>query len=136
MRPAGWATACYEIFGACGIILSGLLMDRVFHGRGAKACFVYMLGCLIASFTFWKLDSDSLVLNILIMSMIGFFIYGPQCLIGCVAATIATKKSGDRDLRCPSVVQFCRAGDKLYAPTSDLDGLQVMFFPFIGKEGL
>lgn len=94
LKSAGWATACYEIFGACGIILSGLLMDRVFHGRGAKACFVYMLGCLIASFTFWKLDSDSLVLNILIMSMIGFFIYGPQCLIGCVAATIATKKSG------------------------------------------
>ncbi|MBE6382101.1 MAG: hypothetical protein E7049_03690 [Lentisphaerae bacterium] len=47
----------------------------------------------------------------------------------------ATKKSGDRDLRCPSVVQFCRAGEKLYAPTSDLDGLQVLFFPFIGKEG-
>lgn len=94
LKSAGWATASYEIFGAFGIILSGVLMDKVFKGRGAKACFVYMLGCLIASFVFWKLDSRSLVLNILVMSMIGFFIYGPQCLIGCVAATIATKKSG------------------------------------------
>lgn len=94
LKSAGWATACYEIFGAFGIILSGVLMDKVFKGRGAKACFVYMLGCLVASFAFWKLDSESLVLNILIMSLIGFFIYGPQCLIGCVASTIATKKAG------------------------------------------
>lgn len=94
LQSAGWATACYEIFGACGIILSGVMMDKVFKGRGAKACFVYMSGCLLFSFLFWKLDSESLVLNILIMSMIGFFIYGPQCLIGCVASTIATKKSG------------------------------------------
>ncbi|MBR4750344.1 MAG: MFS transporter [Thermoguttaceae bacterium] len=94
LQSAGWATACYEVFGAFGIILSGVLMDKVFKGRGAKACFVYMLGCLIASILFWKLDSGSLVLNILIMSVIGFFIYGPQCLIGCVASTIATKKSG------------------------------------------
>lgn len=94
LQSAGWATACYEIFGAFGIILSGILMDKVFKGRGAKACFVYMLGCGIASFIFWKLDSASLVLNILLLSMIGFFIYGPQCLIGCVASTIATKKSG------------------------------------------
>ncbi len=94
LKSAGWATACYEVFGAFGIILSGVLMDKVFKGRGAKACFVYMLGCLLASFMFWKLDSESLVLNILIMSLIGFFIYGPQCLIGCVASTIATKKAG------------------------------------------
>lgn len=94
LQSAGWATACYEVFGAFGIILSGVLMDKIFHGRGAKACFVYMLGCGIASFAFWRLDSDSLVLNILLLSLIGFFIYGPQCLIGCVASTIATKKSG------------------------------------------
>ena len=94
LQSAGWATACYEVFGAFGIILSGVMMDKVFNGRGAKACFVYMLGCGLASFAFWKLDSDSLILNILLLSFIGFFIYGPQCLIGCVASTIATKKSG------------------------------------------
>ncbi len=94
LQSAGWATACYEVFGAFGIILSGILMDKVFNGRGAKACFVYMLGCGLASLAFWRLDSESLMLNILLLSMIGFFIYGPQCLIGCVASTIATKKSG------------------------------------------
>lgn len=94
LQSAGWATACYEIFGACGVVLSGILMDKVFNGRGAKACFVYMLGCGVASFAFWRLDSESLALNILLLALIGFFIYGPQCLIGCVASTVATKKSG------------------------------------------
>ena len=94
LTSAGWATACYEIFGVFGVLLSGILMDKVFKGRGAKACFVYMLGCVVASFAFCKLDTESLVLHVLLLALIGFFIYGPQCLIGCVASTIATKKSG------------------------------------------
>ena len=92
LKAAGWATASYEIFGAFGIILSGFMMDKLFKGRGAKACFYYMLGCAGAAFLFWKFNSSNLVLNALLMSLIGFFIYGPQCLIGCVASTVATKK--------------------------------------------
>lgn len=93
LKAAGWATASYEIFGAFGIILSGFMMDKLFKGRGAKACFYYMLGCAGAAFLFWKFNSSNLVLNALLMSLIGFFIYGPQCLIGCVASTVATKKA-------------------------------------------
>lgn len=93
LKAAGWATASYEIFGAFGIILSGFMMDKLFKGRGAKTCFYYMIGCAAAAFLFWKFNSSSLVLNALLMSLIGFFIYGPQCLIGCVASTVATKKA-------------------------------------------
>ncbi|MBR4833684.1 MAG: MFS transporter [Thermoguttaceae bacterium] len=93
LKAAGWTTASYEIFGAFGIILSGFMMDKLFKGRGAKTCFYYMLGCAAAAFLFWKFNSESLVLNALLMSLIGFFIYGPQCLIGCVASTVATKKA-------------------------------------------
>lgn len=93
LKAAGWTTASYEIFGAFGIILSGFMMDKLFRGRGAKTCFYYMLGCAAAAFLFWKFNSSNLVLNALLMSLIGFFIYGPQCLIGCVASTVATKKA-------------------------------------------
>ena len=93
LKAAGWTTASYEIFGAFGILLSGFMMDKLFKGRGAKTCFYYMLGCAAAAFLFWKFNSESLVLNALLMSLIGFFIYGPQCLIGCVASTVATKKA-------------------------------------------
>ena len=93
LKAAGWTTASYEIFGAFGILLSGFMMDKLFRGRGAKTCFYYMLGCAGAAFLFWKFNSSNLVLNALLMSLIGFFIYGPQCLIGCVASTVATKKA-------------------------------------------
>ena len=52
-------------------------------------------------------------------------------------ALISSAGSGTRDLRCPAVVQYCREGESVRAPTSDAGGLKVTFFPFIGakKEG-
>ena len=50
-------------------------------------------------------------------------------------ALITSKAGGERALRCPAVVQYCRAGESVRAPTSEAGGLKVTFFPFIGKEG-
>ncbi len=51
-------------------------------------------------------------------------------------ALISSSATGSRALRCPAVVQYCRAGESIRAPTSDDGGLKVTFFPFCGKEGL
>lgn len=48
-------------------------------------------------------------------------------------ALISSDDYGRRDLRCPAVVQYCRKGESVRAPTSDSGGLKVVFFPFIGK---
>lgn len=48
-------------------------------------------------------------------------------------ALISSSDYGRRDLRCPAVVQYCRKGESVRAPTSDAGGLKVTFFPFIGK---
>ena len=48
-------------------------------------------------------------------------------------ALISSKATGERALRCPAVIQYCREGDKVRAPTSDDGGLKVTFFPFVGK---
>ena len=50
-------------------------------------------------------------------------------------ALITSKAGGERALRCPAVVQYCRAGESVRAPTSEAGGLKVTFFPFVGKEG-
>jgi hypothetical protein len=50
-------------------------------------------------------------------------------------ALISSKATGERALRCPAVIQYCREGEKVRAPTSDAGGLKVTFFPFVGKEG-
>ena len=50
-------------------------------------------------------------------------------------ALISSFATGERALRCPAVVQYCRKDEKVRAPTSDAGGLKVTFFPFVGKEG-
>ena len=42
---------------------------------------------------FWKVAGESKLLNTLLLCMAGFFIYGPQCLIGIAAANLATKRA-------------------------------------------
>jgi len=48
-------------------------------------------------------------------------------------ALISSSDYGRRALRCPAVVQYCKKGDKVRAPTSDEGGLKVTFFPFVGS---
>lgn len=50
-------------------------------------------------------------------------------------ALITSRATGVRDLRCPAVIQYCRKGEYVRAPTSEPTGLKVTFFPFVGEEG-
>lgn len=50
-------------------------------------------------------------------------------------ALITSRATGVRDLRCPAVIQYCRKGEYVRAPTSEPGGLKVTFFPFVGEEG-
>jgi len=69
------------------------LTDRVFGGRGARACLVYMALATLAVFVFWKLPVHSKVLSGMVLCAAGFFIYGPQALIGIIVANLATKRA-------------------------------------------
>ena len=93
LTKAGIISSAFELIGVFGMLASGFLMDRVFRGRGAKVCFFYMLGCTVTIFLFWNTQSTSVVINAVLIGLVGFFTYGPQCLIGVIAANIATKKA-------------------------------------------
>ena len=93
IASAGLVSSCYELVGVLGMLCGGLLMDRFFRGRGAKVCLLYMLGCTITMGLFWWVDSSSIKVNALFLAILGFFIYGPQCLIGVIATNVATKKA-------------------------------------------
>ncbi|MDR3198605.1 MAG: MFS transporter [Planctomycetaceae bacterium] len=93
VAQSGVVSSCYELIGVIGMLCSGLLMDKIFRGHGSKVCLLYMLGCTITMGLFWFTDSSSVLANALFLAVLGFFIYGPQCLIGVIAANIATKKA-------------------------------------------
>ena len=88
-----WMVAGYEGAGLIGILLGGWVTDRVFGGRGARACFFYMVGCTVALVLFWKLPNQTWVSSTILLCFAGFFIYGPQSLIGTAAANLGTKRA-------------------------------------------
>ncbi len=90
---ASWMVAAFEVSGVIGMLLAGWLTDRVFGGRGARACLVYMAMAGICVFAFWKLPAQSKTLSAVVLCAAGFFIYGPQALIGIIVANLATKRA-------------------------------------------
>jgi OPA family glycerol-3-phosphate transporter-like MFS transporter/OPA family sugar phosphate sensor protein UhpC-like MFS transporter len=89
----GWMIAGFEVSGLIGTLIAGWLTDKIFGGRGARMCIVCMLFGGIAMYFFWKAPSNNVGLNTVLLMTSGFFIYGPQALIGISAANLATKRA-------------------------------------------
>ena len=93
LKKAGWLVAGYEGFGILGMLSSGWMMDHIFKGRGGRAAVIYMLICTIAVFLFWRLPNESPFFYGVLLCIIGFFIYGPQALVGIIVANLVSKKA-------------------------------------------
>ncbi len=93
LSNAGWMVAAFEVAGITGMLTSGWLTDKLFGGRGSRVCLMYMALSLCSILAFWKISADSVTLNVVFLSLAGFFIYGPQCLVGIAVANLATKRA-------------------------------------------
>jgi OPA family glycerol-3-phosphate transporter-like MFS transporter/OPA family sugar phosphate sensor protein UhpC-like MFS transporter len=93
LSSATWIVAAYEASGLLGILAGGWITDRVFGGRAARACVFYMALCTVTLVAFLKLPQQSMTTSTLLMCLAGFFVYGPQSLIGAAAANLATKRA-------------------------------------------
>ncbi len=92
LTHASWMVAAFEACGIVGMLLSGWLTDRVFGGRGARVCVLYMVLAGLAILVFWKLPTQSPWISAVPLCLAGFFIYGPQALVGPITANLATKQ--------------------------------------------
>jgi len=93
LTHAGLTVACFEIGGIIGMLVGGIVTDRVFRSHAGRACVVYMLACTALVYLFWSHANDSVWLNAVLLFGTGFFIYGPQCLVGVIAANLGTKRA-------------------------------------------
>lgn len=93
LTHAGLTVACFEVGGVIGMLVGGVVTDRVFRSHAGRACVVYMLACTALVYVFWSYAGDSLWLNSSLLFGVGFFIYGPQCLVGVIAANLGTKRA-------------------------------------------
>jgi sugar phosphate permease len=75
------------------MLAGGWLTDRVFGGRPGRTCLFYMILCTISLLLFWWLPNQWWLTSAALLCMTGFFVYGPQSLIGTAAANLATNRA-------------------------------------------
>jgi OPA family glycerol-3-phosphate transporter-like MFS transporter/OPA family sugar phosphate sensor protein UhpC-like MFS transporter len=91
---AGWTVAIFELFGCAGMLLAGWFTDRYMGGRAQRTCVLCMIGAILFITAFCTLPATtSPIVLLLILACAGFFIYGPQALIGVVASNHATRRA-------------------------------------------
>jgi OPA family glycerol-3-phosphate transporter-like MFS transporter/OPA family sugar phosphate sensor protein UhpC-like MFS transporter len=91
LTHASWMVAGFEIAGILGMLATGWITDRFFGGRGSRTCVFCMALAALCLLLFWKLPSSSPLATTFLLGGAGFFIYGPQALVGITAANLATK---------------------------------------------
>lgn len=91
VSKGGLMIIAFELAAVVGTVFAGWFTDRVFKGRGIRTCVFCMLFAGLCALGFWYLpDGAPMWQATLLLMGTGFFIYGPQALVGIVAAQQAT----------------------------------------------
>ena len=91
VSKGGLMIIAFELAAVVGTVFAGWFTDKVFKGRGVRTCVFCMLFAGLCALGFWTLPSGAPIWQATLLLMgTGFFIYGPQALIGIVAAQQAT----------------------------------------------
>ena len=91
---AGWTIGIFEVAGCAGMIFAGWISDKVFKGKEQRVSAIEMGLVAICLVVLQFLPADSSpVLVLAILALAGFFLYGPQALLGVTASKNATKKA-------------------------------------------
>lgn len=91
---SGWTVAIFEVAGCLGMIFAGFVSDKLFKSRSQRVCAIEMglvTVCLVA--LHYVQDLHSPVLFLILLALAGFFLYGPQALLGVVASNEVSKKA-------------------------------------------
>lgn len=91
---AGWTIGIFEVAGCAGMLCAGWISDHVFHSKTQRVCAIEMALVAVCMLVLHFLpDTASPVLMLSILALSGFFLYGPQALLGVTAFKHATKKA-------------------------------------------
>ena len=94
VEKGGLMIIAFELAAVVGTVFAGWVTDRVFKGRGVRTCVFCMFFAGLCALGFWYLpDGASTIWATILLMGTGFFIYGPQALVGIVAANQATKEA-------------------------------------------
>jgi OPA family sugar phosphate sensor protein UhpC-like MFS transporter len=93
MGEAGLCLFWFEWGGLVGSLVAGWVSDLVFSGRRNPINILFTVAILCLLFAFKMTIHSSVVIDSIFIFLFGFFIFGPQMLIGMAAAELSHKKA-------------------------------------------
>jgi OPA family sugar phosphate sensor protein UhpC-like MFS transporter len=92
---ANHAFAYFEAGGAIGTLVAGWASDKIWNGKRGPVNALFMVGSSLAVVGLWTLPTvaPSPWLTGILIAAVGFFIFGPQMLIGVAAAELSHSKA-------------------------------------------
>ena len=93
MIKANACVSLFEIGGLFGMLAAGSLSDKLCDGKRGPMNVIFSFGMLCSLLFFWFFPNATLFLDSITLFTIGFFLFGPQMLIGLTAAELCHKKA-------------------------------------------
>ena len=90
---ASFCVSAFEIGGFLGSLAAGWSSDLVFRGRRAPVNVLFMLSVATALIAFRSAIATSPAVDFVFLFCFGFFVFGPQMLIGIAAAELSHKRA-------------------------------------------
>lgn len=81
----------FEIGGIFGMIISGYVTDKIFKGK--RSFFIFLCSIFLISFSFvlYNIPAGYEKIDFFLIFFFGFFVFGPQMLIGLISSEIVSK---------------------------------------------
>ena len=90
---AGATIGIFELFGCLGMLSAGWITDHLFGSKAQRVCAIEMALTALCLVILHLLPAGSNpVLMLFLLAIAGFFLYGPQALLGVTASNQVTKK--------------------------------------------
>lgn len=90
---AGACVFSFEIGGICGSLAAGWASDRIFKGKRVPINVLFSVAIIGTLVAFWLFPGSWPLLDSMFLFLIGFFVFGPQMLIGMAATELSHKKA-------------------------------------------
>jgi sugar phosphate permease len=90
---AGYLSTLFDAAGIVGVVVTGVLSDRLFKSRRAGVSLLMMCAMFCSCLLLYALGSVSVVLFAVCISLVGFTLYGPDALMsGAGAMDIGSRR--------------------------------------------
>ncbi len=90
---ANFVVSLFEVGGFVGSLVAGWGSDKLFGGNRGPINLIFSIGIFLSVAALWLMPVTDLVFQSLGFFSIGFFVFGPQLLIGMAAAECSHKDS-------------------------------------------